>query len=108
VAQDLEPVAGSALASRKFRPAYEIAAARAAQRAQDLTEELFRQALHAEKDSDRRQAISLLFSMELNVRKERRDEEDHFSRLQGDELDKALVARLKEIGVDLAAFGVGD
>ena len=95
---------------RRYRPAYEIAAARAAVRAEELTAELLRQALEADKDSDRRQAISLLFDMEQRVRQERRDEEDHFSRLKGEDLDNALLERLEALtGIDFtAALGVGD
>jgi len=109
MATDIERNPASISVPRKYRPAYEIAAARAAHKAEALTDELIRQALEAEKDSDRRQAITLLFEMELRVRKERRDEEDHFSRLQGEELDRALVERLKEItGLDFSVVGVGD
>jgi hypothetical protein len=82
---------------RHYRPAYETAAVRAALRAEDLAENLITMALTAETDKDQLAATKLLFDMEHRVRQERRDEEDHFARLQGQELQEALNARLDEI-----------
>lgn len=81
----------------KRRPAYEVAAAKAAINGNRLADELINQALHAPKASERKAAIDLLFEMELKVRSEQRDNEDHLMKLQGDELVSELFKVIRDL-----------
>lgn len=82
---------------RRKRPAYEVTAAKAAEKAEQLSTELIDLALNAPQRGQRLQALKLLFDQEQRVRQERRDEEDHFARLSGDELTAELFRAIREL-----------
>jgi hypothetical protein len=87
---------GRFAAAPKRRPAYEAAAAQAAINGERISKELVNQALHAESIPQRQKAIEILFGAERQVRQERRDEEDHWARLEGDALTAELMKLLRE------------
>jgi hypothetical protein len=78
------------------RPAYELAAAKAAVHGEQIAEELIKQALSHKNPDKRLTAIKLLFDMEHRVRSERREDE-RFAHLAGDELTHELLRTLREL-----------
>ncbi len=90
---------------KKRRPAYEVAAVKAALNAEKLAKELIGQALHSESISQRQRAIEILFAAEQRVRQETREQEDHLAHLFGDELTVELMRTLREVtGIEEFAY----
>jgi hypothetical protein len=87
---------------RTKRPAYEMAAAKAAVNGEKIAGELIAQALDRKDPKQQLAAIKLLFEQERFVRSERREDE-RFAHLAGDELNQALLQTLREL-TDLPEF----
>jgi hypothetical protein len=92
---------------KKRRPAYEVAAAKAAIKANKIADELIRQALNVGEDGEpgtgdltatqQQKAIEILFAAEQRVRQEKRESEDHLNKLSGGELTRELLETLRGV-----------